>query len=139
MKNHSYLIISLIILKNLRIKVHNNRGLNKSRSYEQGDCSLNWVVAFFIYLQSELSFAIIDYEEGTSVLKTIKRSMKYNQVLDMIYMDNNGGITKRRVKLLKITEDSFQAYCYLRGSRRIFKVDNVLALVPITISEGMAI
>jgi len=49
----------------------------------------------------------------------------------MIYMDNNGGITKRRVKLLKKTEDSFQAYCYLRGSRRTFKADNVLALVPV--------
>jgi len=73
------------------------------------------------------------------VLKTIKRSMKYNQVLDMIYMDNDGGITKRRVKLLKITEDSFQAYCYLRGSKRTLKVDNVLALVPITTRESMVV
>src|SRR5690625_1816276 len=116
-----------------------NLGLDNATVIQQGDCSLNWVVAFFIYLQLEHSFAIIGYEEGTSVLKTIKRSMQYNQVLDMIYLDSDGAITKRRVKTLKVTEDSFQAYCYLRGSRRIFKVDNVLALVPITISEGMAI
>ena len=76
-------------------------------------------------------FLYNENEEGTSVLKRIERSMKYNQLLDMIYMDNNGGITKRRVKLLKVTEDSFQAYCYLRGSRRTFKADNVLVLVPV--------
>jgi len=78
-------------------------------------------------------------EEGTSVLKTIERSMKYNQLLDMIYMDSDGAITKRRVNPLKVTKDSFQAYCYLRGSKRTFKVDNVLALVPITTKERMVV
>lgn len=73
------------------------------------------------------------------MLKAIRRSMKYNQVLDMIYMDNNGGITKRRIKAFQVTEDSFQAYCYLRGSRRTFKIDNVLALVPITKRESMVV
>jgi len=73
------------------------------------------------------------------VLKTIERSIKYNQVLDIIYMDNAGSITKRRVKLLKVTEDSFQAYCYLRGSRRTFKIDNVLALVPVMTKERMVV
>jgi len=77
--------------------------------------------------------------EGTSVLKAIKRSMKYNQLLDMIYMDNNGGITKRRVKPLKVTEGSFQGYCYLRGSKRTFKSDNVLALVPVTTRGRMVV
>ena len=73
------------------------------------------------------------------MLKTIERSIKYNQVLDIIYMDNAGSITKRRVKLLKVTEDSFQAYCYLRGSRRTFKIDNVLALVPVMTKERMVV
>jgi len=73
------------------------------------------------------------------VLKIIKRSMKYNQLLYMIYMDNDGGITKRRVKAFKVTEDSFQAHCYLRGSKRTFKNDNVLALVPITTRERMVV
>jgi len=73
------------------------------------------------------------------VLKTIERSMKYNQLLDMIYMDNNGGITKRRIKAFQVTEDSFQAHCYLRGSKRTFKIDNVLALVPVTTRERMVV
>lgn len=61
----------------------------------------------------------------------IERAMKYNQVMDMIYMDSSGKITKRRVQVFRITGDSFQAYCFLRGSKRTFKVDNVLAAVPI--------
>lgn len=69
---------------------------------------------------------------GTSVLKTIKRSMQYNQILDMIYMDDGGKITKRRVKIFKLKGDLFQAYCYLRGSKRTFKIDNILAAVPVT-------
>lgn len=65
--------------------------------------------------------------------------MKYNQLADMIYMDNDGGITKRRIKVFKVTQDSFQAYCYLRGSKRTFKIDNVLALVPVTTRESMVV
>jgi len=65
--------------------------------------------------------------------------MKYNQLLDMIYMDNNGGITKRRIKAFQVSKDSFQAYCYLRGSKRTFKIDNVLALVPVTTRERMVV
>lgn len=73
------------------------------------------------------------------MLNTIKRSMQYNQILDMIYMDDSGQITKRRIKVFKITGESFQAYCYLRGSRRTFKIDNVLALVPHGNRESVAI
>lgn len=73
------------------------------------------------------------------MLNTVKKSMQYSQSLDMIYMDGSGGITKRRVKVLKIKGESFQAYCYLRGSKRTFKIDGVLALVPVAKREGVAI
>ena len=73
------------------------------------------------------------------MLKTIERSMKYNQLMDMIYMDSDGATTKRRVKTLKVTEGSLQAYCYLRGAKRTFKIDNVLALVPIVKKESMVV
>jgi len=65
--------------------------------------------------------------------------MKYNQFLNMIYMDSDGGITKRRVKAFKVAEDSFQAYCYLLGSKWTFKIENVLALVPVTPRESEAV
>lgn len=57
----------------------------------------------------------------------------------MIYIANDGAISKRRVKVLRINQDSFQAYCFLRGSKRTFRIDNVLALVPVTLKESMVI
>lgn len=65
--------------------------------------------------------------------------MQYNQSLNMIYMDDSGQITKRRVKPFKITGNTFMAYCYVRRSRRIFKIDNVLAVVPVVRKEGMVV
>ncbi len=69
------------------------------------------------------------------MLNTIKKSMQYKQSLNMIYMDDSGTITKRRVKPFKITGDSFMAYCYVRRSRRTFKIDGVLAVVPVAERE----
>ena len=66
---------------------------------------------------------------------SILKSMKTNQVSEMIYMKNNGEISKRRVKVLSVSKDSFQAYCFLRVTKRIFKIENVLAFVPIIQKE----
>jgi predicted DNA-binding transcriptional regulator YafY len=66
-------------------------------------------------------------------------SMKYSESLDMIYITNNGAISKRRVKVIQIEEGTFRAYCYLRKSTRTFKIDNVLALVPVIQTESMVI
>lgn len=74
-------------------------------------------------------------KEGTNVRILILKSMETNQVSEMIYMKNNGEITKRRVKVLSVTKDSFQAYCFLRGTKRIFKIENVLAFVPVIHKE----
>lgn len=63
--------------------------------------------------------------------EAIVKSIRYNQRSVMIYMDSEGSITKRRVKALSLTGDSFRAYCYLRQRTRTFKIDGVLALVPV--------
>ena len=70
------------------------------------------------------------------LVKLIK-SIRYNESLDMMYMANDGVISKRRVKVLQINEGSFRAYCFLRRSKRTFRIDNVLALVPIVVKESM--
>lgn len=67
------------------------------------------------------------------------KSMRYNESLDMMYMSNSGVISKRRIKVLHINDGTFQAYCYLRKSKRTFKVDNILALVPVITKESMVI
>ena len=65
--------------------------------------------------------------------------MRYNESVDMMYMSNGGVISKRRIKVLQINEDNFRAYCYLRKSKRTFRIDNVLALVPVVQKESMVI
>nr|WP_218624887.1 transcriptional regulator [Sporosarcina sp. E16_3] len=65
--------------------------------------------------------------------------MEWNHVLDMIYMAKDGAISKRSIKILQVGDVSFRAYCYLRKSNRTFKIDNILALVPITSKERIVI
>lgn len=69
------------------------------------------------------------------MLNTIRKSIIRNQPLDLIYMSNDGKITKRRIRAYKCDKESFTAYCYLRRSTRTFKVDNVLAGVPVIIDR----
>ena len=63
--------------------------------------------------------------------KTLVKSVKYGEVLDMMYLAKDGSISKRRIKVLQVGEVSFRAFCYLRRSKRTFTIDNVLALVPV--------
>ena len=67
------------------------------------------------------------------------KSMRYGKELDMIYLAKDGSVTKRQIKIIQVGEESFRAYCLLRQSRRTFKIDNVLALVPIVQKESMVI
>lgn len=63
------------------------------------------------------------------------KAMQYHQLVNIMYMSKSGEITKRRVKLLKITGDKFQAFCFLKHAKRTFIIDNVLAVLPITQKE----
>lgn len=65
--------------------------------------------------------------------------MQRNQLVDMMYIANDGKITKRRIKVSKITDDSFSAYCFLKHASRTFKIGNVLALVPVIRKESAVI
>lgn len=69
----------------------------------------------------------------------ILKAFKYQQLVDMMYMANDGSISKRRIKILKVSGDSFQAYCFLRHKKRTFKMDNVLSLMPATQKERQII
>lgn len=71
--------------------------------------------------------------------KEIMKSMEFSKSLDMVYMANDGQISKRRIEVLQVGEASFRAYCYLRGSNRTFRIDNVLALVPVITKERAVI
>jgi predicted DNA-binding transcriptional regulator YafY len=61
--------------------------------------------------------------------------MKYNQELDMMYQAKDGSVSKRRIKVLRVGDASFKAYCYLREFKRTFRIDSVLALAPVVSKE----
>lgn len=59
------------------------------------------------------------------------KAMQRIQLMDMMYVDKSGKITKRRIKVIEMMEETFSAYCFLKHAKRTFKIENVLALVPV--------
>ncbi|MGG0665556.1 transcriptional regulator [Viridibacillus arvi] len=65
----------------------------------------------------------------------LSKAMQRNHVIDLMYMSKGGEINKRRVKIIKMTADAFQAYCFVKQAKRTFIIDNVLAVVPVMYKE----
>lgn len=59
------------------------------------------------------------------------RGVNNKEELEMIYLDNKGDISQRRIKILSVYEDYFRAYCYIKREQRTFKVSNVLSIGPV--------
>jgi len=73
------------------------------------------------------------------VKESLSKAMRYGQMVDVMYLSKSGEITRRRLKLLKLCGDSFQAYCFLRNTKRTFIIENVLACIPVTRKESQVI
>lgn len=58
------------------------------------------------------------------------KAFQRNQIVAIIYISKSGEITKRRIRISKMSHDTFQAYCFLKHAKRIFLINNVLAVVP---------
>ncbi|MBE1556915.1 transcriptional regulator [Sporosarcina limicola] len=54
-------------------------------------------------------------------------------------MEKDGTISRRRIKWLEVGGNSFHAYCFLRKSKRVFRIDKVLALAPVIKRERIVI
>ncbi|MEB2280066.1 transcriptional regulator [Lysinibacillus xylanilyticus] len=63
------------------------------------------------------------------------KAMQRNQFVNMMYIAKSGEVSKRRIKIIKIVGDSFQAYCFNRQAKRTFIIDSVLAVVPVIHKE----
>ncbi|KOS68360.1 transcriptional regulator [Lysinibacillus contaminans] len=59
------------------------------------------------------------------------KAMQRNQLVNMMYVSKTGGITKRRIKIIKMESDLFQAFCFMKQAKRTFIIDHVLAVVPL--------
>ncbi|WP_419883465.1 hypothetical protein ACN6MY_07875 [Peribacillus sp. B-H-3] len=58
---------------------------------------------------------------------TLLRSLKEDSVLEIIYLSEKGQVSQRRIQVLDITEDYVRAYCFLRKTKRTFKISNILS------------
>jgi predicted DNA-binding transcriptional regulator YafY len=61
----------------------------------------------------------------------LKRAVESKEVLEMIYQNNKGEFSQRRIQVIKMNEESFSAYCFTRKQQRTFKISNVLSLGPV--------
>lgn len=53
------------------------------------------------------------------------------KTIDLIYVDQNEKLTRRRIRPLSVKDGKVLAYCFLRHSRRIFRLDNILSFLPV--------
>ncbi len=58
----------------------------------------------------------------------LKRAVMNGEVLEMIYLNTKGEISQRRIKVVKLNDESFRAYCFTRKQQRTFKLANVLSV-----------
>ncbi|TQR14154.1 transcriptional regulator [Psychrobacillus soli] len=61
------------------------------------------------------------------------------QNIELIYLSKSNEISKRRVKILNVQENSFQVYCFKRKAKRTFLLMNVLAIAPVSQKESKVI
>ncbi|MGI8352006.1 hypothetical protein NiCM35_19810 [Niallia circulans] len=61
----------------------------------------------------------------------LKRAAESKEVLEMIYQNNKGEFSQRRIQVIKMSEESFSAYCFTRMQQRTFKISNVLSVGPV--------
>ena len=79
--------------------------------------------------------SIIVRKGGQLLKEQLIKAIQRNQTINMIYLSKEGAISKRRVKIIKIGCDYFQAYCFTRRAKRTFIIDNVLTIVPVVYKE----
>ena len=63
------------------------------------------------------------------------KAMRRNQLLDIMYIAKDGVISKRRIKIVKMIDEKFQAYCFTKNAKRTFIIDSVLAIAPVVYKE----
>jgi hypothetical protein len=59
--------------------------------------------------------------------KLLLRCQLENSTADIIYVDQQGRITKRTIFIKKIEENKMIAFCTLRECNRTFAIQNILA------------
>ena len=61
----------------------------------------------------------------------LKRALETGEVLEMIYMSDEGELSQRKIRVLGISTGSVKAFCLLRNKQRVFKSANILSIGPV--------
>jgi predicted DNA-binding transcriptional regulator YafY len=60
----------------------------------------------------------------------LTKSLKENMPVEMIYLAANNQITHRRIIVKELRGNYFKAFCFLRNEDRLFKIENILSVMP---------
>lgn len=60
----------------------------------------------------------------------LQRSLEEKKPVEMIYLAADSQITQRKVIVKELHGSYFKAFCFLRNGNRLFKVDNILSVMP---------
>jgi predicted DNA-binding transcriptional regulator YafY len=52
-------------------------------------------------------------------------------IIEIIYQSSDGNITQRKIEVRSVKENLVRAYCFTKKGTRVFRMENILAAVPI--------
>lgn len=84
-------------------------------------------------------FYIINSKGGMTVRNNLIKALERNYRVEIVYLANDGSVSKRKIKVIQVGDKSFRGYCYLRKSSRTFNFDNILALMPVIQREQVVV
>lgn len=64
-------------------------------------------------------------------LEAISMEKYIGRVVEIIYMGKHENITKRNIRVVSVEDGVVKAYCLKYRAPRIFKIDNILAFMPV--------
>lgn len=76
-------------------------------------------------------------KEEESMESILKRSLTEKTVLEMIYMRNDGFISKRSIIVRQINQSYIRAYCFTSRQTKTFTIENILAVSPAATKRGV--
>ncbi|MCC8437733.1 WYL domain-containing protein [Brevibacillus sp. M2.1A] len=68
------------------------------------------------------------------MIQELRRYATRQQAVEIIYLKKDGETSRRTSRLVQIDENkgSLKAYCYMRKAYRVFVLENILAIVPVS-------
>ncbi|MBY0144761.1 hypothetical protein [Neobacillus niacini] len=64
------------------------------------------------------------------------RSIEENFPLEMIYLSEDQQISQRKLLVKEVNDEYIRAYCLLRKQIRTFRRENILSIMPNTVSNN---